>query len=60
MKIETIKALKKLSVFDEMTVDGTVWTRFPDGEFKVSPHGLTGDYDTDCRWLDDADLETEQ
>lgn len=39
--------------------DGSIICRFPDGEFKHSPHGAKGDLDTGCRWLDAADLEEE-
>jgi hypothetical protein len=48
-------ALLRLRNFDERVIDGAVWTR-QDGEFKVSPHGLTGDYDRDCFWVPRKDV----
>lgn len=45
-----VSKLKKLRNMGEHTIDGEVWTKM-DEEFKVSPHGLKGDYDKGCRWV---------
>lgn len=51
-----IRFLKKARDGEECVVDGVVWliTIDPEegDEVKFSPHGLTGDYDTDCYWGD--------
>ena len=46
------KDLIKLPDMGELVVDGAVWTKFAeDQEFKVSPKGAEGDYDTGCYWV---------
>jgi hypothetical protein len=42
----------------ERVIRGAVWTKFSDSrEFKVSPHGLQGDYDRDAYWVPYEDLK---
>jgi hypothetical protein len=54
---EVVVKLRSLHVGDEALIDGVLWTRFPEGEYKVSPKYSVGDYDTGCYWVDKADLE---
>ena len=47
-----VKALRKLPDMGGHTIDGEVWTKFSsDQEFKVSPRGEFGDFDTGCYWV---------
>lgn len=57
MDPEIIKKLKRLPNGGELVVEGETWTKFSlDREFKVSPHGEKGDFDTDCRFVAYEDL----
>lgn len=54
-----VRKLMRLPVNDEAVFDGVVWTRHEfynpddrrDDQYKVSPHGLTGDFDKDAHWV---------
>lgn len=49
--------LKSLRDMGEHVINGELWTKFEnDGEFKVSPYGLKGDYDRNCYWVDFEDV----
>jgi len=53
-----IRALRKLGDMQERTIGSTVWMKFADArQFKVSPHGRSGDYDRESFWVDYDDLE---
>jgi hypothetical protein len=53
-----IRALRRLPDMGERVIRGAVWTKFSDSrEFKVSPHGLQGDYDRDAYWVPYEDLK---
>lgn len=55
---EVVKSLKKLPNMGELTVAGELWTKFSESqEFKVSPKGNQGDYDTDSHWVAYDELE---
>ena len=48
-----IEELKAAYGQAEILINGEVWTRFGGlGQWKVSPHGETGDFDTDCYFVD--------
>lgn len=50
---EQIEQLRAACGGDEIMINGEVWTMLGGlQEFKVSPRGLDGDWDTDCRWVD--------
>lgn len=51
-----ISKLRRLGEMSEVVVDGVTWTKLPDNEFKVSPLGTKGDYDTGCLWVDAEEL----
>ena len=52
MSPQEIKALKKLPNMGELVIEGVLWTKFADfREFKISPKGTEGDFDTDCYWI---------
>ena len=47
-----VKALRRLPDMGERVVGGAVWTKFSsDREFKVSPRGEWGDFDSGCYWV---------
>lgn len=53
-----VKALRRLPDMGERIIDGAVWTKFSDSkEFKVSPKGTEGDYDTGAYWVAYEDLD---
>jgi len=53
-----VKALRRLPDMGERVIDGAVWTKLSETkEFKVSPKGTTGDFDTDCYWVEYSELE---
>jgi hypothetical protein len=57
MDAKIARKLLALPDFGEMVIDGEVWTRFADfEEFKVSPHGKSGDYDRDAYYVSDDEL----
>jgi hypothetical protein len=48
-----IQQLKSAYGQAEILINGEVWTRFSSmREWKVSPHGERGDYDSDSYWVD--------
>ena len=56
MTNEDKNKLKRLRDMGEYAICGELWTKFESNrEFKVSPHGLKGDYDKDCYWVDFED-----
>lgn len=58
MTNEDKNKLKRLRDMGEYVIDGKLWTKLNnDQEFKVSPHGLKGDYDKDCYWVDFEELD---
>lgn len=54
---EVVYALSRLKAWDELVVEGVLWTRLDTGEFKRSPHGLKEDYDTGCEFFYQSELE---
>jgi hypothetical protein len=52
----TVRAILALPEMGEFVLDSEIITRMGD-EFKVSPHGLRGDFDTDCYWIARSDAE---
>lgn len=54
---DTVRSLRALPVGEEMVVDGAIWYRGTWREWKVSPKGLAGDYDTNCYWVDSVELD---
>jgi len=55
---EIRNALKSLLDSGEICVDGAVWLKLKaDREFKVSPKGLKGDYDTHSYFVSFDELE---
>lgn len=47
-----VLALRRLPDMGEKVIDGMVWTKFSsDREFKVSPRGLWGDFDSGAYWV---------
>lgn len=57
---ETVKKLNRLADMGELVVNGKLWTKFKDSdEFKVSPKGTSGDYDTDCYFVSSPVDESE-
>ena len=47
-----VVALRRLPDMGERVVGGAVWTKFSsDREFKVSPRGEWGDFDSGCYWV---------
>ena len=50
-----LRALRALPEMGEHEINGQVWTRYKSmGEYKVSPHGGAGDFDT--WYVTDRDL----
>lgn len=55
---EQIATLKAAYGQAEIVINGELWTRFGGlGEWKVSPHGESGDYDTDSFWVDFEEIK---
>jgi hypothetical protein len=55
---QTVATLMHLPDMGEVIIDGAIWTKFAsDREFKVSPKGRQGDYDTGCYWVDYDELD---
>ncbi len=53
-----VKALRRLADMGERVINGEVWTKFSESkEFKVSPKGAEGDYDTGCYWVSYDELK---
>jgi hypothetical protein len=56
---EVVKKLHEMKGGDEVVVNGAVVLRLPGNEWKVSPKGLLGDYDTKAVFLYTSDLAEE-
>ncbi len=53
-----VKALRKLPDNGERVIKGAIWTKFSEQrEFKVSPKGEQGDYDSGCYWVSYEELD---
>lgn len=53
-----VRALRKLGDMKERVIGNTVWMKCTEfRQFKVSPHGLKGDYEKESFWVDYDDLE---
>lgn len=60
MKAEDINKLRALKDGEEAEIDGAIWLRLAStNEWKVSPHGKQGDFDRDCSFVEDDELEDE-
>jgi len=52
-----VEELKTACGQAEIVISGELWTRFAGlQEWKVSPHGEAGDFDTDCYFVDFAEV----
>lgn len=59
LSLSQITILLRLADGEDCVINGEVWARFED-EFKVSPHGEAGDYDTDAEFLPREDVRADQ
>jgi hypothetical protein len=50
--------LKALKSGDDTEINGVTYLRIFD-EWKASPHGSKGDFDTNCYWLTEEELDDE-
>lgn len=53
---QVVQKLRQLGEMGEIVIDGQIWTKMGE-EFKVSPRGLSGDFDTNCHWIHQEELD---